>query len=613
MSKKFLFLLALTGLVLITFQACSTEETVLRQEDQGGQKAVKFSSYSPATRTTNSGNDWVIGDSVGVFMMYHSNPITTNRAANRAYLVSAVSGNDNLQPANPAQTIYWEGGTLLDFVSYYPYKPTGTGGVSNFKYPVDVRQQWDTTHIDVMYAQSDPAGENMASAPVELAFEHVMSKLIINVDANGNSDIVIPEMSGLIINVPVATTMNLVDGSLDVTAALMGSIGLQGIPRQVRSDTGQPADTSFQAIIIPHMIDAIKERIQFRTARREFSWKPPGVSTITSFDKGLVYTFNLTLDGEADVKFTVEITRWQDLHISSEDVNHDQTGIASKRFIRDGLDTLGVSYIQSATVTMGTDDAGLMGKSTLSPSPLHDQTFTRSFHITQTEITNGQYLKFVKFLNDSLIAATGSGLASGANVDISAWAPEVTIPVPLINTNASGLAVSGSGATIKWTATNPNYPMTNVSWYGALAYARWAGGDLPTEAEWEYAARGGMSASINYPDSGNAHIPQHVVKTALGAVGQRLPNLYHMYDMFGNAEEWVYDRVAGNTSSEAYIANPPDDYKGSSSATANGTYAVMRGANYSSANDLYFIERRAAQKVETRNATTGFRIIFPLN
>jgi len=122
----------------------------------------------------------------------------------------------------------------------------------------------------------------------------------------------------------------------------------------------------------------------------------------------------------------------------------------------------------------------------------------------------------------------------------------------------------------------PDFPVVGVSFYDAEKYAKWVNKRLPTEAEWEYAARGGL-VDKNYPhgdqiDSSQANYGGKYKGSI--KVGTFQPNNFGLYDMAGNVGEWVTD----NYGSDYYSISPNINPKG----PERGRFKVIRGGSWHS-------------------------------
>jgi len=264
----------------------------------------------------------------------------------------------------------------------------------------------------------------------------------------------------------------------------------------------------------------------------------------------------------------------------------------------DAIDIVFVD-IPGATFEMG-DHFGLGWSDEI---PLHEVTID-GFKMAKYETTNVQYTKFLNAaLNDGLIQVVDGVVYS--MTDISYMQPYCSTRN---SSNWSQIQYNHDTFAVN---DREDHPVVCVSWHGAKAFCDYYGYRLPTEAEWEYAARGGYHDPYYMYPWGSNGIDCTIVNmadciplslsypstTAVGWYGAQ--GAYGLCDMSGNVWEWCQDWYGSDYYSQGYSANPI--------GPATGIHRVLRGGSWSAGGYYCRVACRDENLPSYRHNNGGFR------
>jgi formylglycine-generating enzyme required for sulfatase activity len=294
--------------------------------------------------------------------------------------------------------------------------------------------------------------------------------------------------------------------------------------------------------------------------------------------------------------------------------------------------TRGQVRIPGGTFTMG--DGFDEGYPADGETPTHPVTLA-PYLLDATAVTNAQFATFVK-ATGYLTEAEEIGLSAVFHLAVQASRADVV-------GNATGtpwwLVVKGAdwrhpAGPLSDAGGLANHPVVHVTWRDAQAYCRWAGKRLPTEAEWEYAARGGLEGARfawgdeltprgrwqcniwqgDFPRTNtveDGHLTTAPVRTFA-------PNGHGLFNTAGNVWEWCQDRFAPTTYADRAAAAggvpvvdplaPDSDDPGL--RAGGGVARVMRGGSYlchDSYCHRYRVAARSSNTAESASANIGFR------
>lgn len=311
----------------------------------------------------------------------------------------------------------------------------------------------------------------------------------------------------------------------------------------------------------------------------------------------------------------------------------------------DSVSHKGMIWVAGNTFRMGASD----NEGRPDEYPQHSVT-VNGFWIDATEVTNAQFRQFVDATGyvttaekkpdwEELKKQLPPGTPKPADDVLVAASLVFTPPthaVPLDDASqwwawkkgASWRQPQGVGSDIKG---KDNYPVVHISWFDATAYAKWAGKRLPTEAEWEYAARGSLQNATypwgaedieagtpkantwqgSFPDKNSSW--DHF--KALAPVKSYAANQYGLYDMAGNVWEWCSDWYDANwytSIKNTNTANPTGPAQSNDPMEPTVPKKVVRGGSFM-CNASYCKGYRVTARMKTSPDTglehTGFRCV----
>lgn len=304
----------------------------------------------------------------------------------------------------------------------------------------------------------------------------------------------------------------------------------------------------------------------------------------------------------------------------------------------------GMKRIPGGIFSMGSYDA--QGRA--DEYPVH-QVRVKAFWMDESEVTNAAFAAFVKstgYITTAEKAIDWAELSKQVPKGTPKPADSLLAPSSLVFVPTTGQVdltdysqwwafkrgadwrhPTGPGSTIQGLE---NHPVVHVSWDDATAYARWAGKRLPTEAEWEWASRGGLSNKI-YPwgdesvnsapykaNSFQGHFPYEDqaldgYKTTTAPVKSFPANGYGLYDTAGNVWEWCSDWYRADYYKKSPSLNPHGPSSSHDPDEPGVAKRVMRGGSFL-CNDGYCSSYRCSARMKSSPDSglqhTGFRCVM---
>jgi|GEM_PF-587291 len=299
MMKKSIYFILFT-LVMVLFTSCN-------EEDLGGNGSGRTIAFASGIndynlRINNNGDEWETGDNVGIYTFKHGEKVVAG-TENVKHTTTSAGKSTSFTSETPLY--YPTDGSTVDFMAYYPYSTS----INNMKYPIVLSDQSDQTALDLMYAENNVGYNQTNESAVELKFNHVLTKIVMNITSSDN-------------NIDINSMTVKVKG-MDRTA----DFDLLSKTISARSSNGEITACStseegrYELILLPVGSLENSHVVEFTTNDESYTWTMSDNTvdtggSINLLESGHRYTFNITISDSGveavATKSSGSITPWED-------------------------------------------------------------------------------------------------------------------------------------------------------------------------------------------------------------------------------------------------------------------------------------------------------------
>lgn len=441
-----------------------------------------------------------------------------------------------------------EGG-LYDFYAYYPYSSAAAGGNSKFEVQSDQSTWANFQKSDLMVAKSLAVAKG---STVPLNFSHLMSMVQVNVGANaGKSQNPDKDMVVSLAGVKSRASYSLNDQAATGTESYLSNIKMYRVEQA--GDANYNTTFTYRALLPAQYLSAKSNRLVFSQG-------------------------NQTFVRAQDTKLT--LTTGTAHHITQPPLD----GLWQAVWVEPGIFQMG---------SPGSDANALDNE-----KPQHWVRLTKGFYMSKYAVTVEEYAQFLNAFSAQPDAYNYVSIRYNGE------------SITLLQPDGKGGYHFFNYTNGKWQVKNEHIdmPVTFINFKAAKAYAHWAGGELPTEAQWEYACRAGTTTAWSFgkdPNDLNSYVWYGLTGSYSKKVGLLAANPWGLYDMHGNVAEYCLPNgpypTAGNTPQTAVIDPIKND----------GGHAIRGGAFSDKAARLRSAARDQVDYIGAVNSSIyhGFRII----